>query len=105
MHIKPAGRQARTLQLSPISRDLFREVRRRDCRETIMTRQMARAGIVAALLSLTLGASAQDGGKDLQKQIDDVRGALPKFAIPMREVGDRFQNMYFAAEHGNWALA
>jgi hypothetical protein len=23
----------------------------------------------------------------------------------MREVGDRFQNMYFAAKGGNWALA
>jgi hypothetical protein len=32
-------------------------------------------------------------------------GALPKFAVPMREVGDRFQNMYFAAEGGNWGLA
>src|SRR5512144_630938 len=42
---------------------------------------------------------------DLQKQIDEVRSALPKFAIPMREVGDRFQNMYFAAKDGNWALA
>ena len=42
---------------------------------------------------------------DLQKQIDEVRSALPKFAIPMREVGDRFQNIYFAAKDGNWALA
>jgi hypothetical protein len=42
---------------------------------------------------------------DLQKQIDAVKGALPKFAIPMREVGDRFQNMYFAAKGGNWGLA
>src|SRR6478672_13666994 len=48
-------------------------------------------------------ASAAD--TDLQKQIDEVRSALPKFAIPMREVGDRFQNMYFAAKDGNWALA
>ena len=30
--------------------------------------------------------------------LNDVIGALPKFAIPMREVGDRFQNMYFAAK-------
>ena len=37
--------------------------------------------------------------------LNDVIGALPKFAIPMREVGDRFQNMYFAAKDGNWALA
>jgi len=37
--------------------------------------------------------------------LNDVIGALPKFAIPMREVGDRFQNMYFAAKEGNWALA
>ena len=45
---------------------------------------------------------AQD---DVQKQIGEIKGALPKFAIPMREVGDRFQNMYFAAKGGNWALA
>ena len=32
-------------------------------------------------------------------------GVLPEFAIPMREVGDRFQNMYFAAKCGNWGLA
>ncbi len=42
---------------------------------------------------------------DLQAQIDAVKNAIPKFAIPMREVGDRFQNMYFAAEGGNWGLA
>ena len=37
--------------------------------------------------------------------LNDVVGVLPKFAIPMREVGDRFQNMYFAAKGGNWGLA
>ena len=37
--------------------------------------------------------------------LNDVIGALPKFAIPMREVGDRFQNIYFAAKGGNWGLA
>lgn len=37
--------------------------------------------------------------------VKDVIGVLPKFAIPMREVGDRFQNMYVAAKAGNWALA
>ena len=42
---------------------------------------------------------------DTQKQIDAIKAALPKFAIPMREVGDRFQNMTFAANQGNWALA
>jgi len=42
---------------------------------------------------------------DLQKQIDAIKGTIPKFAIPMREVGDRFQNMYFAAKEGNWGLA
>ena len=41
----------------------------------------------------------------MQKQIDGIIGALPKCAVPMREVGDRFQNMCFAAEDGNWALA
>ena len=42
---------------------------------------------------------------DIQKQLDDIKGALPKFAIPMREVGDRFENMNAAAQGGNWALA
>ena len=58
------------------------------------------AGAVLALSASTAFAQA-----DMQKQIDEVRGALPKFAIPMREVGDRFQNIYFAAKEGNWALA
>jgi hypothetical protein len=44
-------------------------------------------------------------GEDMQKEIEGIKGALPKFAIPMREVGDRFQDMYFAAEGGNWGLA
>ena len=52
-----------------------------------------------------LGGAALAAEADLQKQIDEVRSALPKFAIPMREVGDRFQNIYFAAKDGNWALA
>ena len=56
------------------------------------------------LLGATAVVNAQEA-KDAQKQIDELRSALPKFAIPMREVGDRFQNMYFAAQGGNWALA
>ena len=59
---------------------------------------------LGSLLSVSTAVNAQDV-KDVQKQIDEVRSALPKFAIPMREVGDRFQNMYFAAKDGNWALA
>jgi hypothetical protein len=50
-------------------------------------------------------ALAEDAPKDVQGQLDALKAALPKFAIPMREVGDRFQNMYFAAKGGNWALA
>lgn len=64
---------------------------------------------VMAAIPLALAASNSNAqtapAADVQKQIDEVRGALPKFAIPMREVGDRFQNMYFAAKDGNWALA
>jgi hypothetical protein len=61
--------------------------------------------LTSSLLLATSGSFAQDAPKDLQKQIDEVKSVLPKFAIPMREVGDRFQNMYFAAKGGNWALA
>lgn len=42
---------------------------------------------------------------DMQAQVDAIKNVLPKFAIPMREIGDRFQNMYFAAKGGNWGLA
>ncbi len=56
-------------------------------------------------LCLFISGTALYAAEDVQKQIDDIKGALPKFAIPMREVGDRFQNMYFAAQGGNWGLA
>jgi hypothetical protein len=66
--------------------------------------------LVASSCLLLLGLAAapalsQDNPQDVQKQLDALKAALPKFAIPMREVGDRFQNMYFAAKGGNWALA
>jgi hypothetical protein len=59
------------------------------------------AGVIVALAANL--AHAAD--PDTQKQLDALKAAIPKFAIPMREVGDRFQNMYFAAQGGNWALA
>ena len=34
-----------------------------------------------------------------------VLGIQPKFAVTMREYGDRFANMFYAAKNGNWALA
>jgi len=63
--------------------------------------------IIIALASLLLlgGTLANAADGDMQKQIDAIKDAMPKFAIPMREVGDRFQNMYFAAKGGNWGLA
>jgi len=57
-------------------------------------------------LALTLGASTVlAADPETQAQIDAIKAVIPKFAIPMREVGDRFQNMYAAAKGGNWALA
>ena len=64
-------------------------------------RVIAITGLLVAGSSLAVSAA----GETMQTQIDGIMGALPKFAVPMREVGDRFQNMYFAAEGGNWALA
>jgi hypothetical protein len=61
--------------------------------------------ITSALAFVAIDAFAQDAAKDVQSQLDAIKAVLPKFAIPMREVGDRFQNMYFAAKGGNWALA
>lgn len=72
--------------------------------------------VVTIIVSITLvGCNAQQAPTpvpqkatstdNLKKAIDDIKGVLPKFAIPMREVGDRFANIYFAAKNGNWALA
>jgi cytochrome c556 len=69
-----------------------------------MLKLNARIAVAGVLLALGSGV-AMAADPDTQKQIDAIRAALPKFAIPMREVGDRFQNMYFAANKGNWALA
>jgi hypothetical protein len=60
-------------------------------------------GALGLLVLVSASAFAED--QDVIKQIDQIKSVLPKFAIPMREVGDRFQNMYFAAKGGNWALA
>jgi hypothetical protein len=64
----------------------------------VMLKRVIGVGVVVVSL---LASSAVLFAADL----NDVVGVLPKFAIPMREVGDRFQNMYFAAKGGNWGLA
>ncbi len=56
-----------------------------------------------SLLSLTTTLYAAED--TFQKQIAEIKDVLPKFAIPMREVGDRFQNIYYAAKGGHWGLA
>ena len=65
--------------------------------------------IIIAVVSLFLISFATilyaADGDDVQKQIEAIKGVIPKFAIPMREVGDRFQNMYFATKGGIWGLA
>ncbi len=62
------------------------------------------ATFAGVLLAVSAGA-AMAADADVQAQLDALKASVPKFAIPMREVGDRFQNMYFAAKDGNWALA
>ena len=69
-----------------------------------MFRKNTCAAAMGALLVFG-GASALAADTETQGQLDAIKAALPKFAIPMREVGDRFQNIYFAAKGGNWALA
>jgi len=67
---------------------------------------MNRTCAALACIALTLGANvALAADADTQAQIDALKAVIPKFAIPMREVGDRFQDMYAAAKGGNWALA
>ncbi|MDY0282431.1 MAG: hypothetical protein RBR35_17930 [Salinivirgaceae bacterium] len=67
---------------------------------------VAVAGLMSFIwLNAVNSADETQKPNNLQVQIDAVKAAIPKFAVPMREVGDRFQNMYFAAQGGNWGLA
>jgi hypothetical protein len=58
-----------------------------------------RSILIAALVVLGLATTL------FAADLNDVTSVLPMFAIPMREVGDRHQNIYFAAMDGNWGLA
>jgi hypothetical protein len=60
--------------------------------------------VMGTLLALGSGV-AMGADPDTQAQLDALKAAIHQFAIPMREVGDRFQNMDFAVRGGNWALA
>jgi len=70
-----------------------------------LTAVAAAVGMLCAGAAFAQTAAPAAAAPDLQQQVNDIKGALPKFAVPMREVGDRFQNMYWAAKGGNWALA
>jgi hypothetical protein len=70
-----------------------------------MLKSCVRLLTISGLIVAGSALFANAAGEDQQAQIEAIKGALPKFAIPMREVGDRFQNIYFAAEGGNWGLA
>jgi len=62
--------------------------------------------LLAVLLLISTAALPSAAAEEpLQKQVREIRAVMPKFGIPMREVGERFQNMYFAAQAGNWGLA
>jgi hypothetical protein len=75
------------------------EARRKSRKEGPMFTKPIRPIFIAALVVLGLATTL------FAADLNDVISVLPKFAIPMREVGDRYQNMYFAAKDGNWGLA
>ncbi|MEO8507816.1 MAG: hypothetical protein ABI593_09320 [Betaproteobacteria bacterium] len=65
-----------------------------------------RSSIVLTVALFALGSGmAAAADPETQAQIDALKAAIPKFAVPMREVGDRFQDMNSAVKGGNWALA
>jgi hypothetical protein len=69
-----------------------------------MPTSQTRAAVATIVLALSANV-AFAAEPEIQTQIDAIKAVIPKFAIPMREVGDRYQDMYFAAKGGNWALA
>jgi hypothetical protein len=70
-----------------------------------MTAKRTKIVVWVGLLLVCSAALTHAEDTDVQKQISAIKGALPKLAIPMHDVGERFQNMYYAAKAGNWALA
>jgi hypothetical protein len=74
-------------------------------RSVEMRNVRSRLTLLSAVI-LAMGVNAASAADpDTQAKLDAITAAIPKFAVPMREVGDRFQNMYFAVKGGNWALA
>jgi len=68
--------------------------------------KLQRSSVVLMGAMLAVGSGvAFAADTDTQKQLDEIKAAIPKFAVPMREVGDRFQDMNSAVKGGNWALA
>lgn len=61
--------------------------------------------IVSAVLLLLIAAAPGGAAENLEKEVREIKAAMPKFGIPMREVGERFQNMHAAAHGENWGLA
>lgn len=53
--------------------------------------------LLAGVLFARTGGITAAPDADTQKQIDEIKGALPKFAIPMREVGVRVSAKQFVA--------
>lgn len=61
--------------------------------------------MLLGLFIMTTATAPAMAADNLDKQVREIKAAMPKFGIPMREVGERFQNMYFAAKADNWGLA
>lgn len=78
-----------------------------------MIKKLAITSLLTTTVALsTLGCSqtpAQPAGPsttDLSNQINQIiKPGLPGFGPAMRGVSDSFDNMYYAAKGGNWALA
>jgi len=71
----------------------------------IMSKKILTAALLGVFVALSGNSAIAAPDAETQAQLDALKGSIPKIAIPMREVGDRFQNIYFAAKDGNWALA
>jgi len=62
--------------------------------------------MLATLLLISVASAQTPLPEDpLLREVRELKAAMPKFGIPMREVGERFQNMYFAGQGENWGLA
>lgn len=63
------------------------------------------AGNVGTAVNAESGESPDHAVEELRKELEHIKSLLPGQAHAMHDVSYRFENLWFAVQHENWALA